>query len=306
MGLQRHIKVLGIFARLWHRDGKPGYLGDLPRVLDYTLAVTRRTAGTRGVRRLPAARGRARIRRRLRRTGACALKAMILAAGRGERMRPLTANAAEAAARGGRPSADRVSPRLARLELGVREVVINLSWHGERIREALGDGAGHGLSIQYSEEGPEPLGTGGGSSRRCRCSALRRSCVVNGDVWSDFAMQALRPPPGSLAHLVLVDNPAHHPEGDYGLEPGGLARRRPGTPDVFRDLGARSRAVRGLRPGILPLKPLLDAALAQGRLTGQRHAGGWRDVGTPARLAALDAELRLGRARHPVLSSPVG
>ena len=113
-------------------------------------------------------------------------------------------------------------------------------------------------------------------------------------------------PAGSLAHLVLVDNPAHHPDGDYGLEPGGLARAGGDRltysgisqldPSLFADQ----------RPGFLPLKTMLDAALAQGRLTGQLHAGGWCDVGTPTRLAALDAELRLGRVRHPVLSSPVG
>jgi MurNAc alpha-1-phosphate uridylyltransferase len=230
---------------------------------------------------------------------------MILAAGRGERMRPLTATLPKPMLEVGGHRL--IAYHLASLaRLGVGEVVINLSWHGERIREALGDGAGHGVSIRYSEEGPEPLGTGGGIVAALPLLGAEPFLLLNGDVWTDFELGRLRVPAGSLAHLVLVDNPAHHPDGDYGLEPGGLARAGGDRltysgisqldPSLFADQG----------PGFLPLKPILDAALAQGRLTGQLHAGGWCDVGTPTRLAALDAELRLGRARHPVLSSPVG
>jgi MurNAc alpha-1-phosphate uridylyltransferase len=230
---------------------------------------------------------------------------MILAAGRGERMRPLTATLPKPMLEVGGHRL--IAYHLASLaRLGVGEVVINLSWHGERIREALGDGAGHGVSILYSEEGPEPLGTGGGIVAALPLLGAEPFLLLNGDVWTDFELGRLRVPAGSLAHLVLVDNPAHHPDGDYGLEPGGLARAGGDRltysgisqldPSLFADQG----------PGFLPLKPILDAALAQGRLTGQLHAGGWCDVGTPTRLAALDAELRLGRSRHPVLSSPVG
>jgi MurNAc alpha-1-phosphate uridylyltransferase len=105
---------------------------------------------------------------------------------------------------------------------------------------------------------------------------------------------------------VLVDNPDHHPGGDYGLGPGGRATAGPARL-TFSGISMLDPALfAGCGPGFLPLKPLLDRALAAGRLTGQRHGGAWRDVGTPARLAALDAELRLGKARHPVLSSPVG
>jgi MurNAc alpha-1-phosphate uridylyltransferase len=230
---------------------------------------------------------------------------MILAAGRGERMRPLTATLPKPMLEVGGHRL--IAYHLASLaRLGVGEVVINLSWHGERIREALGDGAGHGVSIRYSEEGPEPRGTGGGIVAALPLLGAEPFLLLNGDVWTDFELGRLRVPAGSLAHLVLVDNPAHHPDGYYGLEPGGLARAGGDRltysgisqldPSLFADQG----------PGFLPLKPMLDAALAQGRLTGQRHAGGWCDVGTPTRLAALDAELRLGRVRHPVLSSPVG
>jgi MurNAc alpha-1-phosphate uridylyltransferase len=230
---------------------------------------------------------------------------MILAAGRGERMRPLTERLPKPMLEVGGHRL--IAYHLASLaRLGVNEVVINLSWHGERIREALGDGDGHGVSIRYSEEGPEPLGTGGGIVAALPLLGAEPFLVLNGDVWTDFELGRLRAPAGSLAHLVLVDNPEHHPEGDYGLEPGGQARTG-GKRLTYSGISRLDPALfAGQGSGFLPLKPLLDAALTTGRLTGQHHPGAWRDVGTPARLAALDAELRLGRARHPVLSSPVG
>jgi MurNAc alpha-1-phosphate uridylyltransferase len=199
---------------------------------------------------------------------------MILAAGRGERMRPLTEKLPKPMLEvGGHRLIDYHLASLVRL--GVRDVVVNLSWHGARIREALGDGAAPFL-------------------------------VLNGDVWADFELRSLRAPARSLAHLVLVDNPEHHPEGDYGLEPGGRAHAGPDRL-TYSGIAVLDPALfSGQDPGFLPLKPLLDAALAAGRLTGQRHGGAWCDVGTPARLAELDAQLRLGRLRHPVLSSPVG
>ena len=230
---------------------------------------------------------------------------MILAAGRGERMRPLTEKLPKPMLEvGGHRLIDYHLASLVRL--GVRDVVVNLSWHGARIREALGDGAAHGVSIRYSEEGAEPLGTAGGIISALPLLGEAPFLVLNGDVWADFELRSLRAPAQSLAHLVLVDNPEHHPEGDYGLEPGGRAHA--GSERLtYSGIAVLDPALfSGRDPGFLPLKPLLDAALAAGRLTGQRQGGAWCDVGTPARLAALDARLRLGEARHPVLSSPVG
>jgi MurNAc alpha-1-phosphate uridylyltransferase len=230
---------------------------------------------------------------------------MILAAGRGERMRPLTENLPKPMLEvGGHRLIEYHLAALA--ELGVRDVVINLSWQGPRIREAIGDGAARGLAIRYSEEGPEPLGTGGGLVAALPLLGEAPFLVMNGDVWTDFPLRSLKAPQDSLAHLVLVDNPDHHPGGDYGLGPGGRATAGPARL-TFSGISMLDPALfAGCGPGFLPLKPLLDRALAARRLTGQRHGGAWRDVGTPARLAALDAELRLGKARHPVLSSPVG
>jgi MurNAc alpha-1-phosphate uridylyltransferase len=230
---------------------------------------------------------------------------MILAAGRGERMRPLTEKLPKPLLEVGGHRL--IEYHLASLvDLGVRDVVVNLSWHGDRIREALGDGAARGLSIRYSDEGPEPLGTGGGIAAALSLLGAEPFIVLNGDVWTDFPLRSLKRPAGSLAHLVLVDNPEHHPGGDYALEAGG--RVGDGAEKLtFSGVSIIDPALfTGVLPGFLALKPLLDAALGAGRLSGQRHGGAWRDVGTPARLAALDAELRLGKARHSVLSSPVG
>ncbi len=230
---------------------------------------------------------------------------MILAAGRGERMRPLTEKLPK-------PLLEVGGHRLieyhlaALVDFGIREVVINLSWLGDRIREALGDGAARGISIRYSTEGPEPLGTGGGIEAALPLLGEQPFLVLNGDVWTDFPLRSLKAPPGSLAHLVLVDNPGHHPAGDFALETGG--RVGAGADKLtYSGLSILDPALfAGCARGVSELKPLLDSALAAGRLTGQRHRGAWCDVGTPGRLAALDGQLRLGRARHPVLASPVG
>ena len=233
------------------------------------------------------------------------MKAMILAAGRGERMRPLTEKLPK-------PLLEVGGHRLieyhlaALVDLGVQEVVVNLSWHGDRIREALGDGRTRAVSIRYSEEGPEPLGTGGGLFAALPLLGDAPFLVVNGDVWTDFPLRSLKVPEGSLAHLVLVDNPEHHPDGDFGLENGGRATAGPSKLTFSGVSMLDPRLFDGCTPGAFALRPVLDGALGQGRLTAQRYGGAWRDVGTPARLAALDAELRLGKARHPVLSSPVG
>ena len=230
---------------------------------------------------------------------------MILAAGRGERMRPLSDAMPKPLLEVG--GYRLVEYHLAALvKAGIRDVVVNLSWLGDRIRDALGNGKSYGLSITYSPEGPTPLGTGGGIHHALPLLGADPFLLVNGDVWIDLPFEDLRRPGGSLAHLVLVENPPHHPEGDYGLDPAGRALATP-TPLTYSGLAVFDpRLFEGREAGTFPLKPLLDRALAAGRLSGQRHAGRWSDVGTPERLATLDAGLRLGQARHPVLESPVG
>lgn len=233
------------------------------------------------------------------------MKAMILAAGRGERMRPLSD-------RMPKPLLEAGGYRLVDFHLaalrsaGIHEVVINLSWLGDQIREAVGDGSRHGLSITYSPEGPTALGTGGGIHRALPLLGADPFLLVNGDVWIDLPFEELSRPAASLGHLVLVANPPHHPEGDFGLEASSRIKSTP-TPLTYAGLAVLDpRLFEGCEAGAFPLKPLLDRALAAGRLSGQIHAGNWSDAGTPERLAALDAALRLGRIRHPVLESPVG
>jgi MurNAc alpha-1-phosphate uridylyltransferase len=233
------------------------------------------------------------------------LKAMILAAGRGERMRPLTlARPKPLLEAGGHRLIEYHLAALAKL--GLAEVVVNLSWLGAQIREALGDGGRFGIAIRYSDEGPEPLGTGGGLFRALALLGDQPFLVINGDVWSDFDFAALRRPAGSLAHLVLVGNPSHHPGGDYSLDAHGSIQPLPNRLTYAGISVLDPQLFAGCTAGQFPLKPLLDRAMQAGKLSGQRHHGAWTDVGTPERLAALDADLRLGRLRHPVLSSPVG
>lgn len=230
---------------------------------------------------------------------------MILAAGRGERMRPLTLSRPKPLLEAGGHRL--VEYHLAALaKLGIDEIVVNLSWLGGMIREALGDGRRYGVAIRYSDEGPEPLGTGGGLLRALPLLGEDPFIVVNGDVWSDFAFDSLSRPAASMAHLVLVENPPHHPGGDYSLDATGSVHAPP-TRLTYAGISVlHPQLFAGCAAGEFALKPLLDRAMQEGRLTGQRHPGAWSDVGTPERLAALDADLRLGRARHPVLSSPVG
>jgi MurNAc alpha-1-phosphate uridylyltransferase len=229
------------------------------------------------------------------------MKAMLLAAGRGERMRPLTDSVPKPLlVAGGHRLIDYPLHALARA--GVGDVIINLSWHGEMIRAYAGDGHRYGLALRYSEEGPVPLETGGGIHRALGMLGTAAFLLVNGDVWTDLPLESLQRPPGSLAHLVLVDNPAHNPGGDFALDSSGrvVADGRRLTYSGIAILDPALFA--GCQAGRFPLKPLLDRAMEAGLLTGTRWTGSWLDVGTPERLAALDRDLRSGRLRHPALA----
>jgi MurNAc alpha-1-phosphate uridylyltransferase len=225
------------------------------------------------------------------------MKAMILAAGRGERMRPHTDEVPKPLLRaGGRALIEYHLHALSRA--GVREVVVNLAWRGAQIRAALGDGARYGLSIAYSDEGAEALETGGGIFRALGLLGDAPFLVVNGDVWTDLDPGRLALPAGALAHLVLVPNPPHHARGDFGLAGGRVTAAAPLL--TYSGLGVYDPALfAGCTDGKFPLKPLLDRALAAGRLTGERYDGRWLDIGTPERLEALDRALGSGELRHP-------
>jgi MurNAc alpha-1-phosphate uridylyltransferase len=215
------------------------------------------------------------------------MKAMILAAGRGERLRPLTLRTPKPLLMvRGRPLIAWHLATLARM--GVREVVINLSWLGGQIRAALGDGAAFGLAIHYSDEGPEPLEVGGGIFRALPLLGPGPFLLVNGDVFTDLDPGRLALEADALAHLVLVPNPAHHPRGDFALAGGRILAE--GEPrHTYSGIGVyRPELFAGCSDGRFPLLPLLQRAIAQGRLYGEVHTGRWTDVGTPERLAAIE------------------
>jgi MurNAc alpha-1-phosphate uridylyltransferase len=217
------------------------------------------------------------------------MKAMILAAGRGERMRPLTDHTPKPLLKaGGKPLIVHHLERLA--AAGFREIVINHAHLGDQIEAALGDGSIWGVGIRYSAE-QRALETGGGIFKAIGMLGPGPFLVVNGDVWTDLDLSRPRLAPGLLAHLVLVDNPVHHPEGDFALSAGmvvteGRPRYTFGgvgiyRPDLFRDC----------TPGAFPLAPLLRRAMDRGLVSGERHGGFWLDVGTPQRLRELDRRL---------------
>ncbi len=218
------------------------------------------------------------------------MKAMLLAAGRGMRMRPLTDQTPKPLlTAGGKPLIAWHLAALARA--GVREVIINLSWLGAQIRAALGDGREFGVQIRYSEEGSPPLETGGGIFQALPLLGTAPFLVVNGDTFTDFDVSGLRLGAGAEARLVLVPNPPQHPNGDFGLD-GELVTDRDPRPFTYSGIGLFSPALfAGCTAGRFPLLPLLQRACAAGRLQGERHDGLWHDIGTPERLAALNHEL---------------
>jgi MurNAc alpha-1-phosphate uridylyltransferase len=221
------------------------------------------------------------------------MRALILAAGRGERMRPLTIDLPKPLLlAGGKPLIDWHIEALARA--GITELVVNLSWQGEKLREYLGDGSRYGVSLQYSEEGPEPLETGGGIHHALRLLGPEPFWVVNGDTSCDFSFAPRELPAGMLAHLVLVPNPEHHPAGDFVLRDGRIAGVDVADASrlTFAGISILSpRLFSAARPGRFPLAPLLRAAAQTGQVSGELHNGRWTDVGTPERLRQLDAEL---------------
>ncbi len=222
------------------------------------------------------------------------MKAMIMAAGRGERLKPLTDTVPKPLVPvAGKPLIVYHLEALARS--GVREVVINLSWLGDRIKSALGDGGEHGVRIRYSEEGPVPLETGGGIFHALPLLGPEPFLVVNGDVWTDIDFGRLSLD-GSVADacIVLVQNPAHVPRGDFGLD-GDFVVERETQRFTYTGVGIfHPEFFHGCQPGKFPLRPLLARAIAARRLRGSLYRGDWFDIGTLERLNELDARLRAG------------
>ncbi|HJW05617.1 MAG TPA: nucleotidyltransferase family protein [Rhodanobacter sp.] len=229
--------------------------------------------------------------------------ALIFAAGLGERMRPLTDRTPKPLLMAG--DKPLIAWHLEKLAAtGVRYVVINTSHLAEQFPTALGDGSRWGLRIRYAYEGPTPLETGGGMLNALPLLGPEPFLVVSGDVWCDADFAALPAEPRGLAQLLMVDNPAHHPRGDFRLDAAGQLHDD-GEPrltysgiGVFRrELLEGWREAVGAAPGAaakpprFKLRPLLETAMAHGKMDGSHHRGAWTDVGTPQRLAELETWL---------------
>jgi MurNAc alpha-1-phosphate uridylyltransferase len=223
------------------------------------------------------------------------MKAMILAAGRGERMRPLTDATPKSLLRaGGKPLIVWLIERLA--GSGVRELVINHAHKGELIEKELGDGRAFGVSIRYSAE-QRALETAGGIAKALPLLGPQPFIAVAADVYTDYDFARLAHVTGrvGLAHLVLVANPEHNPRGDFALD-GSKVSNAPAHRLTFSGIGLyRPELFAGLQAGATAkLAPLLREAIQAGAVSGELHRGQWRDIGTPARLAALDRDLAQG------------
>ncbi|VAW86837.1 Glucose-1-phosphate thymidylyltransferase [hydrothermal vent metagenome] len=222
------------------------------------------------------------------------MKAMILAAGRGERMRPLTDVTPKPLLKVGGDYLIAYQLR-SLVAVGITEIVINHAWLGEQLEQALGDGRQYGAQIRYSAEGAMGLETAGGIKHALPLLGDMPFVVVNGDVWSDFSFASLPKVPAGLAHLVLVDNPLFHPEGDFSLQRGQV--RCDGERKLtFSGIGVyRAELFESMSEGRSPLAPLLRSAMVTGVVSGEYYGGRWVDVGTPARLKALDHELLMSK-----------
>lgn len=218
------------------------------------------------------------------------MRAMILAAGRGERMRPLTDSTPKPLLKvNGQYLIEYHIKSLA--AAGISEIVINLAYLGSQIRSTIGDGHQYNVSIQYSDEG-QALETGGGIFKALPLLGNKPFVVVNGDVWTDYAFPGLLNQSVGLVHLVMVPNPPQHPDGDFTLQDEFLVNRKGKTASTFSGIGIyHPKLFAACEPGKFPLAPLLIKAMDEQLATGELYSGQWYDIGTPERLQQLELKL---------------
>lgn len=217
--------------------------------------------------------------------------AMILAAGKGERMMPLSlATPKPLLEAGGKPLLQYHLEALARAT--VKRVVINTGRLGHLIEARFGDGTDLGLTIEYSHEGDEPLGTGGGILKALPLLGGSPFILINGDVWTDFDFSTLSGDIAGLAHLIMVGNPDHHPEGDFVLN-GRQLQMEGGPRYTYSGIGVyRPVLFSQSNENLFSFVPLLKSAINRNQVSGEIHSGRWFDIGTPQRLAALGKMLQ--------------
>ena len=218
------------------------------------------------------------------------MRAMILAAGRGKRLRPLTDKTPKPLIRvAGKSLIEYHLENLA--HAGFKDIVINTAWLAEKIHEQLGDGSAYGVSIEYSDEGTA-LETAGGIIKALPLLGEDPFLVVNGDIWCDYDFSRLPElESGKQAHLLLVDNPDHNPAGDFALD-SGLIRNTGNTMYTFSGIGIyRPAFFAGQSEGALPLAPIIRSKCESNMVSGEYHPGRWTDVGTVERLDELAATI---------------
>lgn len=215
------------------------------------------------------------------------MKAMILAAGRGQRMQPLTNTVPKPLLNvRGKPLLQYHVENLA--SAGVKQIVINHARFGDQIEAYFGHGEEYGVEIYYSPEGDTPLGTGGGIKRSLPLLGRDPFIVVSADIWTDFNYGDLPDSLNGYAHLILVDNPAHHPQGDFCLH-GGLVALTGGERLTYGNLGVYSHELfLDCEATNFPLGPLLFSAAEKHKISGEYYSGEWVNVGTPEQLSALN------------------
>ncbi len=217
------------------------------------------------------------------------MKALILAAGRGARLRPLTDHTVKPLLPiAGKPLIMHHLEHLA--SAGITDVVINLAYKADQLQHALGDGSAFGVNITYSDETDGALGTGGAITHALHHFSDQPFCVINGDIWTDYPLEQLTPPSKTLAHLVLVNKPDYEPRGDFDLNDGLITTDKPHytfsgislyQPEFFADI----------QPGNFSILPVWQDAISRQQLSGEVYQGTWFDIGTPERYAHCNAAI---------------
>lgn len=218
------------------------------------------------------------------------MKAMLLAAGRGERMRPLTDHTAKPLIEVNNKAL--IEYHLEKLKAaGIQEVVINTCWHADKIVEKIADGKQFGLRVHYSHE-QQALETAGGIANASHLLGPEPFLLISADIWSDIEFTGMTKPPDKKAHLVLVDNPLHNPDGDFCLE-NGLVSKRINSGFTYSGIGIFDPAIfADLPTKRFALREVLNKAIDRQQISGEKLQGTWFDIGTPERLASLKEYLK--------------